>query len=402
VLQFWNPASDTLGAKIIADLCTQFNKQENDFQVKDIITDDSNHYTKYVTAIASGQPPDAIMTYDYSPIVTWSSQGLIIPLDAYAAQAGVQQSDYFPVCWEMINFNGHLWGFLQEFDFDILAWNKDLFSKAGLDPNTPPKTMDEMTAFSQKLISKKPDGSLGEIPFAPWVTGNPREWAAIWGGGYYDVAKGEFTIATEPNINSVQWHVDFSDMLGGPDKVTSFTKLFTGNQTPFYAGQMAMEAIGEYNPVTFPQLAPQLNYAVGYFPTAAGVPYGTGSTDGGNVFVIPKGAQHEQQSVNFIKWMSGPGPVLQWNVQENNVPPVKAVALSDSFAKQVPLMAKWIDELKLNLLIPPVISPVVDYFNDQLTTAIQEAIYHRMTPKAALTQLDQKVKQQLQEYNKSH
>lgn len=402
VLQFWNPATDKLGAKIITELVNEFNQQSTDFQAKDVVIVSSDHYTKYVTAIASGQAPDAIMTYDYTPIVTWSSQGLIQPLDAYAAQAGVQQSDYFPIAWEMINFNGHLWGFLQEFDFNILSWNQDLFTAAGLDPNKPPQTIDEMDAMAPKLLKKKSDGSLAQIPFAPWVTGSPLLWSAVWGGSYFDVTKSEYTIVTDPNVKSLEWYVKYADLLGGPDKVTSFTKLFTGNQTPFYAGQMAMEGMGEYTPITMPDNAPKLKYGLAYLPTASGVPYGTGQTDGGNVFVIPKGVQHVAESVNFIKWMGGAKAVLQWNVEENNVPPVQSVAFSPDFAKQVPLMTKWIDMLKENHMVPPVISPVVDYFNDQLTFATQQVIYKKSSPKDALTQLDQKVKAQLAQYQKSH
>ncbi|MCL4545962.1 MAG: extracellular solute-binding protein [Chloroflexi bacterium] len=401
-LEFWNPATDKLGKKIIAQLVAEFNKQSNTFQTKDVVISSANHYTKYVTAMASGQPPDAIMTYDYFPMPTWASQGFIIPLDSYAAQQDIKESDYFPIAWEMIHFHGHLWGFLQEFDFNILAYNKDLFQAAGLDPTKPPKTIPEMDAYAQKLIKKKSDGSLAEIPFAPWVTGSPFTWAAIWGGGFYDVTKGEFTIVTDPNISLLEWYIKYSDLLGGPDKVTAFTKLFTGNQTPFYANQMAMEAMGEYTPITIPEAAPHLNYAVAFPPTAPGVPYGTAHTGGGNVFVIPKGVKHEEQSVVFIKWMGGPEAVLQWNVEENNNPPVKSVALSPAFAKKVPLMVKWIDLLKLNLLTPPVISPIINYFSDQLTFATQQVIYHKATPKEALTQLNQKAQVQLKQFKTSH
>jgi hypothetical protein len=53
-------------------------------------------------------------------------------------------------------------------------------------------------------------------------------------------------------------------------------------------------------------------------------------------------------------------------------------------------------------MVPPVISPVVDYFNDQLTFATQQVIYKKSSAKDALTQLDQKVKAQVEQYKKSH
>ena len=132
------------------------------------------------------------------------------------------------------------------------------------------------------------------------------------------------------------------------------------------------------------------------------MPYGTGQTDGGNVFVIPKGAKNIEQSVAFIKWMAGPDPVLKWNVEENNIPPVIGVAYSPEFQKQVPLMQKWIDLLKQDKMVPPIISPVVDQFVDFSNLARDEVIYKKSTPKAALTSLDDKLKKAVADYKKAH
>ncbi len=401
-VDFWNPADDKLGKKIIADLVDQYNKQSTKYVAKDTIVPDSNHYAKYTTAIASGQAPGGIMTYEYTPIVEWASQGFIVTMDDYQKTMGIKEEDYFPVAWQMIHFHGHLWGFAQEFDFGILAWNKRLFQAAGLDPNTPPKTTDEMDKLAAQLTSKDASGALKQVGFCPWITGSTLLWTAIWGGKYYDADNDKWTIVTDASVAALDWYQKYAKLLGGPDKVTSFTKLFTGDQTPFYAEQMAMEAMGEYTPITLPDQAPKLQYGVAYPPTASGVPYGTGQTDGGNVFLLPKGAPNPDASMDFLAWMGGPKAVLQWNVQENNVPPVKAVAFSDDFVKQVPLMKTWIDMLKENKMIPPATSPIASYFFDQLTTARDEVIYGQKSAKDALTELQKKVDTQVQQFKASH
>lgn len=401
-VDFWNPATDKLGKKIIAELVDDYNKQSTKITVKDTIVPDESHYAKYTTAIASGQPPGAIMTYEYTPIVEWASQGFVVPLDAYQKSMGIKEEDYFPVAWQMIHFHGHLWGFIQEFDFNILAWNKTLFQKASLDPEKPPKTTDEMDDLAQKLTIKDASGALKQIGFCPWITGSTLMWSACWGGQYYDASSDKWTIVTDANVAALAWFQKYAKLLGGPDKVTTFTKLFTGDQTPFYAEQMAMEAMGEYTPITLPDVAPKLQYGVAYPPTASGVPYGTGQTDGGNVFLLPKGAPHPDESMDFMTYMGGPKAVLKWNVEENNVPPVKAVAFDDNFVKQVPLMKAWIEMLKLDHMVPPATSPVTSFFSDQLATARDEVIYGKKSPKDALTDLAKKVETQVQQFKASH
>src|SRR6185437_2812785 len=153
----------------------------------------------------SGTGPAALMTFDYSPVVAWAAQGLITPLDAYQAQLGIKEADYFPIVWQMIHFHGHLWGFLQEFDFNLLGWNKRLFQEAGLAAATPPKTTDELDAMAERLTKKDSTGTLQQVGFCPWISGNTLLWTAVWGGSYYDPANDQWTIVQDNNVKALEW-----------------------------------------------------------------------------------------------------------------------------------------------------------------------------------------------------
>jgi ABC-type glycerol-3-phosphate transport system substrate-binding protein len=261
--------------------------------------------------------------------------------------------------------------------------------------------MDDLDKLAAQLTVK--DGSnLKQVGFCPWITGSTLLWAALWGGSFYDPANDKWTIATDANVATLDWMAKYAKLLGGPDAVTGFTKLFTGNQTPFLAEQMAMESMGEYEPITFPDVAPKLQYAVAYPPTAPGVAYGTGQTDGGNVFVLPKGAPNRDAGIDFMSYMGGPDAVLQWNVEENNVPPVQKVAFDPNFISKVPLMKTWIDLLKENKMVPPATSPVDPFFEDNLTTARDEVLYGKKSSKDALTELAGKVDDQLKQFKSNH
>src|SRR5690242_15357679 len=56
-LDFWNPAGDTNGKAIIADLVNKWNDQNPTLPVKDTVVDNNNDYEKYTAALAGGAPP---------------------------------------------------------------------------------------------------------------------------------------------------------------------------------------------------------------------------------------------------------------------------------------------------------------------------------------------------------
>jgi ABC-type glycerol-3-phosphate transport system substrate-binding protein len=316
---------------------------------------------------------------------------------------GIKQDDYFPVVWPMMFFHGHLWGFIQEFDFGLLAWNKTHVQKAGMDPNQAPKTIADLDKLAAALTQKDASGNLKQVGFCPWVRAwNTFLWTALWGGSYYDAANDKWTIVTDPSVATLDWYAQYAKLLGGPDKVTTFTKQVTGDQTPFYAEQLSIEAMGEWEPIRIPEQAPKLQYAVGYPPTAPGVPYGTDYTDGGNVSVLPKGAAHPAEGMDFMVWINGPDPVLKWNVEAYNVPPVKKVAFDDAFISKVSGMKTWIDLLKEDHMVPPATSPIFAFVSDQLDTARDEVTFGKKSPKQALTDLAAKVDDQQKQFKSAH
>src|SRR5205823_5631251 len=168
-IEFWNPATDVLGSKIISDLVKAFNDgpgKRAGILVDNRIVPDANSAVKYTTAMtASSGSPDVVMTYSYWPIISWAANGFIQHMDAYAKKLGINQKDYFPIAWDMINVNGHIWGLMQEFDFYELAWNKAIHA------GPPPKTIAELDALSKRYTVFDKKGNLVQAGIVPWIQG---------------------------------------------------------------------------------------------------------------------------------------------------------------------------------------------------------------------------------------
>lgn len=259
-----------------------------------------------------------------------------------------------------------------------------------------------------KLTQKDAGGAISQLGMVPGAAngGSDTYWLAAFGGMYYDTLKAQFTITAPENIAALDWMAGSWKKLGGRPAIDAFNKLFTqkNDQNGFTQGKQGLAIIGEYSPIVYKKEFPNFNFATGFLPVQTGVTYGTGIAGGGNVFVIPKNAPHPQQSVEFIKAMGGPAAVLEWNVKENNLPPVKSVALDAGFAKQVPLMQTWLDMLKQssteNHLVGPITQPAVQEFGTLKGPILNSILDGKIGAREGLQQLEQQMQPVLAKYQK--
>ncbi len=407
ILDFWNPAGDTNGKAIIGDQVDRFNKANPNLQVRDSIIDNGNNYEKYTAALAGGVPPDAIMTYDYDPLTGWANDNAIQTLDAYAAEEKIDQSDYFPIVWPMLSFSGHIWGFMQEFDSEVFAWNKGVFSANGLDPATPPKTIAELDDLNNKLTKHDPTGAISQLGIAPGITGikggSTDTWIAMFGGMFFDTLKGTFTITRPENAAALDWMASTWKKIGGRAAIDAYNKNVHG-QDGLGNGKQGMGLVTEHIPYDWKTQYKNLDMQTALLPVNQGVFYGSGAAGGGNLFVVPKGVPHVKESITFLKYMGSGQQVLEWNVRENNLPAVKSVALSPDFAKQVPDMHAFLDMLKLsadqNHMTGPITHPAVNEFKTMRDKVVNDILDGKYPAAQGLQQLDQQFKPVLDKYKK--
>lgn len=66
-------------------------------------------------------------------------------------------------------YQGDVWGLPVIVDPHFgLIYNKRLFREAGLDPERPPATIDDLDAMFAPLTRRSPDGGLQQIGVTPW------------------------------------------------------------------------------------------------------------------------------------------------------------------------------------------------------------------------------------------
>ena len=101
----------------------------------------------------------------------WAASGAIIPLDDYIKASGVTRDGFFPGAWDSSVWQGKTWGIPLNNDvWEELYYNKDMFKAAGLDPEKPPMTWDELLADAEKLNNPPNQYGISIMGNGEWAT----------------------------------------------------------------------------------------------------------------------------------------------------------------------------------------------------------------------------------------
>ena len=129
----------------------------------------------------------------------------------------------------------------------VIAYNKDLFEAAGLDPDTPPQTMEELIEYAQKLTTDDVWGygtfigagrATAEIAFSPYL------W--YFGGDLLD-EEGNADFASEAGVQAIQFLYDLIYKYKVTPEWAVSGDYFTTIRDPFLNGQYAMcDGVGNF------------------------------------------------------------------------------------------------------------------------------------------------------------
>lgn len=140
--------------KLVADMLSQFGQKYPDVTVKQEPVAWADHMTKLVIQVQGATPPDAarIAEADVMPL---AEMGALVPItgqQALAELAAVPDN-----VRQAVQYDGKDYLFIADATMDVLGWNTELFEQAGLDPNQPPKSWDELVTYAKKLTNKDKD-----------------------------------------------------------------------------------------------------------------------------------------------------------------------------------------------------------------------------------------------------
>lgn len=146
----------SLGAAYSApleELIEKFNNSQNEVFVKGVYCGSYASTTeKLLAAVVAGNPP-ALAQIEQMLAGQFIDNQVVIPLQEFIDKdKDFKFNDYFP---EVLTAKkgGKIWGLPLNPSTLVMYYNKDLFRKAGLDPNKPPETWEEVYQAAKKIAA---------------------------------------------------------------------------------------------------------------------------------------------------------------------------------------------------------------------------------------------------------
>jgi sn-glycerol 3-phosphate transport system substrate-binding protein len=397
----------------LVKLTNQFNAQQHDVHVTlSAAASYTDNSTRFKAGLSTGKLPDLLQGEDSSLQTLIDSQA-ILPAASCLAADHTGTADLIPRVVAYYSVGNVLYGMPFNDSNPVLYYNKKVFRSAGLDPDKPPTTFDEVKADAQKIV----DSHAAQFGIALKTDSWPVEhWLAKAGHTIVDNDNGRSARATKvtfddaTGVSIFQW---LDDMVKSKLALSTGTSEFN-HYLAVGSGQAAMTIDTSAALGTIAQL-----FAAGRYQNVelgVGPMPGPESPDGGVLvggaanYIVDKSAPEKQAAAyEFAKFLARPEVQSEWAAATGYVPVSKSAAtmspLKERYAQQPEYKVAY-DQLVNGPVNPATAGPVLGAYgssNEGMRGAIVDAVTGMLegkeTPQQAVDNAASDANAAIQEYN---
>jgi len=412
-IEWWHSMTGS-NADVMNAIADGFNKSQTKCFAQAIFQgsyDDSLNKVK--AGLQSGDVPAVIQLFDLGTRLMYDLD-VAVPMQDLIDKEKFDISDIEPNIMGYYSIGGRLYSMPFNTSNPMLYYNKDAFKAAGLDPNKPPRTFDEVKDYAAKLTKKGADGKVTQYGYSMAIYGWFFEQIlAVSGGLYLDNGNGRDALATKATFNSpegvaiLKWWKEMYDagILGNYGRQTSETqKAFGAQQTAMMIDSTAIlrqrltAAEGKYEVGT------------GFLPRPNEDAYKTaGTIIGGASLWIMKGrpAAEEACGWELVKYAVSPKVQAQWHIATGYYP-VNKRGYDDpddkAWRDKYPQFQTAIDQLHMapnNRVTQGALTGVMPQARQEVETAIESVLLKNVSPQDALDLAAKNVTAAIENYNKT-
>ena len=398
IIDVWHPWPGDQGEEFHR-LVGVFNERNDHIHVRLLyVPNNLSSNQKLFLSISAGMPPDCTFV-DGPQVAEWAARGALESLDGLMAKRGVSNDDFWPPCVRQNQFRDQTYALTYCADPNFaFFWNKETFRDAGLPPDRPPRTLEELDAMARKLTSCDGD-TLTRIGFIPWnVFGYANSiftWGWAFGGRFYDYDNDRIVCGEDPHIlEAVEWMCSYADEYGF-EAINSFAEGF-GDQAdnPFVRGKIAMAAGHVSNIKLFKKYAPNLDYGACAFPYPEHMGSDHSAWMGGWCMGIPRGSRHPEAAFEFMQWLCTDEEAGRSMITTTGTFPGYINSPGFESVAGNPKLEVFYDVLRNTQHQRPVM-PAQAYFMGALDRAVSDILHGLLPPEDALMQAQTETQREL-------
>ncbi len=151
--------------EMVEAFAADFMKANPDIEIKIESVPEADYFQKLLPALAAGSGPDTFQI-PAGQVLTYARAGVLQPLDASVANAKQITADFVPGSIERLMIDGKYYGLPVDTQTIVLFYNPKLFREAGLDPDKPPQTWDEVIKYAKAMTKRDSAGVTTQMGLA--------------------------------------------------------------------------------------------------------------------------------------------------------------------------------------------------------------------------------------------
>ncbi|MEB8417703.1 ABC transporter substrate-binding protein [Enterococcus casseliflavus] len=398
-LDFWSFWGSGARQEVIEEIIDDFNASQDKIEVKYSYQPWGDIWTKSLSSITAGNPPDVIVQ-DINSVAQRAEAQQATNLSEYIEEGF--SDEFYPQLWDTVEYEGDAYAVPFNTDTQVIFYNKTLFKEAGISEEQLPQTWEELETVARKLDVKNGD-DFERIGFYPLWNLGADVWALNADDGVSWFDKDEnVKIDTDNKVEALEWILDWQEYYG-QDTINRLEAEFgSGVADPFISGLVAMRAqnINYYSSLA--ENAPDdFEFGVIQIPEKES---GSGhwSWGGGFVLEVPYGAKNPEASYEFIKYLSTPEVQEKFGEKSFDIMANRTanenLVNNDNLDENGQMIYQMADENFANTVITPVPLTAPD-FSSLVNEQIDQIMLGSKTPAEGLADA-QKAVEDLVEQNK--
>ncbi len=288
--------------------------------------------------VAKAQPDMALMDQFWVPEL--ANSGALLNLDGLLSEA--EEADFLAPARQAASYAGSLWTMPLGMSNQALYYNKDLFKAAGLNPNDPPSTWEELFEAGLKLSKDtNKDGKVDQFGLHMPVTVNTGMVyyfvTFLWQAGA-ELYNKDYTAAifnSAASVKAVQYL----------QKLVAYQVMPLANIADAFLNGRAAMALASTSSLGYYKSAAKFDLGVAHMP--AGIKKVTG-VGGNSLGIFKSDKEREAAAFSFVKWMTSAEVSTRWAVATGYTPTRKSAIESKEYKALVasdPLVATIVSQL---------------------------------------------------------
>ena len=272
--------------------------------------------TKFATSVAGGAAPD-IVSIDLIYTPAFTEAGQLTELTELA-----QSMPYFGDLSSShvrlgTGSEGNIYALPFKAEGSVLLYNKDLFRAAGLDPDAPPTTWEEIYEAAKAITA------LGDDTYGYYFSGACAGCNAftfmplIWASGG-DILSEDYSqpTLTDPAVKEA---LEFYRRMWEEGLIPESARVDAGSDfiNAFTSGTIGMAGSGAFSIALLKNQYPDLDFGLAFLPGREG---DTSSFAGGDNIAIPTGSEHTEEAFEFIEWVLSDEVQLEVYAKNGHLP----------------------------------------------------------------------------------